>query len=44
VGLLLVFDCDYGHAALIKDFNRSHQPFLTRRRGNLIVQAQVRDA
>jgi hypothetical protein len=40
--LILVFDRDYARVPLIKDFNRGHQPFLIRGRGNVIVQAQVR--
>ena len=42
VRLIRVFDRGYARVALIKDLNRSHQPFLIRGRGNVIVQAQVR--
>jgi Transposase DDE domain len=42
VRLILVFDRGYARVALIQELNRTHQPFLIRGRGNVIVRARVR--
>ena len=42
VRLILIFDRGYARVALVQELNRTHQPFLIRGRGNVIVQAQVR--
>lgn len=40
--LILVFDRGYARVRLVKDLNRSRQPFLIRGRSKVMVQAEVR--